>query len=142
MTQRTGHCLCGAVSFTVSAEPIGVRVCWCRDCQHLAANGTVNMIVPASALAVTGALSEHTKTAHSGNAITREFCAACGTHLFARSDARPQFRVVRVGNLDEPSSVRPQVNIWTASAPGWACMDPSLDRVEQQPLPPGQPAPA
>lgn len=142
MTQRTGHCLCGAVSFTVSAEPIGVRVCWCRDCQHLAANGTVNMIVPTSAIAVTGALSEHTKTAQSGNAITREFCAACGTHLFARSDARPQFRVVRVGNLDEPSSVRPQVNIWTASAPGWACMDPSLDRVEQQPLPPGQSAPA
>ena len=140
MTERIGRCLCGAVRFTLSAEPLTVRVCWCRDCQHLSANGTVNMIVPTSALAVTGPLSEHTKPAHSGNRITREFCSVCGTHLFARSDARPQFRVVRIGNLDDRSSIRPQVNIWTASAPEWACMDTALERVEQQPLPPSQPA--
>ncbi len=139
MTHRSGHCLCGAVSFSLTADPLTVRVCWCRDCQHLAANGTVNMIVPTSALAISGELSGHTKIAHSGNAITREFCPACGTHLFARSDARPQFRVVRVGNLEDPSSVQPQINIWSSSAPDWACMDSTLEQVDQQPAPPIQP---
>lgn len=139
MTQRSGHCLCGAVRFTVTGEPVTVRVCWCRDCQHIAANGTVNMIVPTTALAHEGLLGEYTVTAHSGNAITRQFCPACGSHLFAKTDARPQFRVVRVGNLDDPSSVAPEVNIWTTSAPRWACMDPALDHAEQQPVPPGSP---
>ena len=138
MTQRSGHCLCGAVTFTLDADPLVVRVCWCRDCQHLAANGTVNMMVPTSALTVSGSLAEHTKTANSGNAITRQFCPTCGTHMFARSDARPQFRVVRVGNLDEPSSIRPHMNIWASSAPTWACLDASIERVDQQPAPPGK----
>jgi hypothetical protein len=141
MTERTGGCLCGAVRFTLSTEPLATRICWCRDCQHLAANGTVNLMVAADGLTVTGALAEHTKTADSGNAVTRQFCPTCGTHLFAKSSARPQFRVLRVGNLDEPSSIQPTVNIWTDSAPTWACLDPALERVERQPLPP-QPATA
>ncbi len=50
MTDRTGRCLCGKVQFKLSAEPQMARVCWCRDCQHLASNGTVNALVPADAL--------------------------------------------------------------------------------------------
>ncbi len=136
MTERTGRCLCGAVSFKLGADPLAVRVCWCRDCQRIAANGTVNMMVAADALVVAGALAEHAMTAASGNEITRQFCPGCGTHLFAKSSARPQFRVVRAGTLDDPSSVSPTMNIWATSAPLWACLDPALERVEHQPLPP------
>jgi hypothetical protein len=78
-------------------------------------------------------LAEHTKPADSGNLLTRQFCPTCGTHLFGRSSGRPQVRVVRAGNLDNPSSVRPSMQIWTSSAPDWACLDPSLPRVERQP---------
>ena len=137
MTERTGHCLCGAVRFTLLGEPTTARICWCRDCQHISGNGTVNMIYPAEALSFTGTLSEYVSTADSGNAITRQFCPSCGSQLFAKSSARPQFRVVRVGNLDDPSSVKPSANIWAASAPGWACMDANIEQVAQQPLPPG-----
>ena len=140
MTARTGRCLCGAVTFELTAEPLVVRVCWCRDCQHLAANGTVNLLVPAEALVVSGTLSEHTKKAGSGNEVTRQFCPGCGAHLFARSSGFPQFRVVRIGNLDEPSSVRPRLNIWASSAPKWACLDPTLERAEHQSPPPRQPS--
>lgn len=136
MIERTGHCLCGAVSYRVLGEPIVARVCWCHDCQHLAANGTVNMVVPTSALTIAGVLSEYTSKADSGNDLSRRFCQVCGSHLFGNSSARPQFTVVRVGTLDDPSSVRPSMNIWTASAPTWACLDSTLERFEQQPLPP------
>ena len=141
MSERSGRCLCGAVTFKLVGEPLAARVCWCRDRQHLAANGTVNMLVLADALAVSGPLAEYTKTADSGNEITRQFCPSCGTHLFARSAGRPQFRVVRVGNLDEPSSIRPNMNIWASSAPNCACLDPDLEKVEHQPSPP-KPSPA
>lgn len=136
MTERTGHCLCGAVTFTLSADPLVTRICWCRDCQHIAPNGMVNLLVPAEALSISGTLAEHIKTADSGNQIVRQFCPTCGTHLFAKSSARPQFRVLRGGNLDEPSSIQPNMNIWVSSAPTWACLDSSLEQIDQQPAPP------
>jgi len=143
MTERTGRCLCGAVSFKLVTEPLTTRVCWCRDCQHLAANGSVNLLVSTDGLHFSGVLSEYTKIADSGDEVIRQFCPKCGTHLFAKSSnrpdfrvVRPDFRVVRAGNLDDPSSIQPSMNIWTVSAPGWACLDPALERVERQPLPP------
>lgn len=136
MTQRTGRCLCGAVSFELTLEPVATRICWCRDCQHLAANGTMNLLVPAEGLKVSGPLAEYTKAADSGNVVTRQFCPTCGTHLVALSSGRPQFRVLRAGNLDDPSSVVPTANIWASSAPSWACLNPQLERTERAPLPP------
>ncbi len=107
MTERAGHCLCGAVTFRLASEPLVTRICWCRDCQHISANGTVNMLVPTEALSISGDLSEYTSTAHSGNAVTRQFCPSCGSQIFAKSSARPHMRVVRAGNLDDPSSIQP-----------------------------------
>lgn len=139
MTQRTGQCLCGAISFTLASEPLASRVCWCRDCQHLAANGTVNALVHTESLEVVGTLANYVKTADSGNQITRQFCPSCGTHLFAMSSARPELRVVRAGNFENPSSIQPGMNIWTASAPAWACLDQELQQIPQQPTPPPSP---
>jgi len=118
MTERTGRCLCGAVSFKLVTEPLATRICWCRDCQHLAANGSVNLLVPTDGLHFSGVLSEYTKIADSGDEVTRQFCPKCGAHLFAKSSNRPEFQVVRAGNLDDPSSIQPSANIWAASAPG------------------------
>ncbi|MBW4049591.1 MAG: GFA family protein [Proteobacteria bacterium] len=140
MSERTGRCLCGAVRYRIAAEPGFTRICWCRDCQHIAGNGTVNMLVPAAALDVSGATSAYTSMADSGNQITRRFCPNCGCHLFADSSGRPHYTVVRAGTLDDPSSVTPSTNIWTSSAPGWACMDTNLERVERQPAPPQNPS--
>lgn len=142
MTERSGHCLCGAVSYRLSVEPLVTRICWCRDCQRLASNGTVNALVPTTALDIQGQVSDFVRTADSGNQITHRFCPRCGSQLFAQSSARPQFTVVRVGTLDDPSSVSPAMNIWSGSAPSWACLSSTLDRVERQPLPPPVAAPA
>ncbi len=136
MTDLAGKCLCGAVRFRVAAEPVATRVCWCRDCQHIAANGTVNVTVPTEAIEVSGELRDFTSAADSGNQVLRRFCPVCGSHLFASSSARPHLTVVRVGNLEDPSCVRPTINIWSASAPEWACLDAALERVERQPVPP------
>lgn len=133
MESRNGSCLCGAVTYQLSAEPVATRICWCRDCQHLAANGTVNIVVPSVELKISGELRVFAKTADSGNFIERRFCPTCGTHMFANSSARPQFTVVRVGTLENPSSVQPSANIWTSSAPTWACLNPTLEQITHQP---------
>lgn len=143
MTDRQGQCLCGDVQYRISGEPVITRICWCRDCQHLAGNGTVNVIVPAAALQITGETHAFTSAADSGNQIRRRFCPRCGSHLFSDSTARAHLVVVRAGTLDDPSSVTPAVNIWAGSAPAWACLDPTMERVEGQPTAPptaGQPA--
>jgi hypothetical protein len=133
MQTRTGQCLCGSVRYTIGAEPVAARICWCRDCQHIASNGTVNILVPSDSIEVTGPLTEYLSVAESGNQMRRRFCPACGSHLFANSSGRPQLTVVRAGTLDDTSGIRPTANIWCASAPGWACMDEELERVGRQP---------
>jgi hypothetical protein len=139
MTERAGSCLCGQVRFHLTAEPVMSRLCWCRDCQRIAGNGTANAIFPSDALSVTGEVAAFTRAADSGNQVTRRFCPRCGCHLFADSTGRPGLTVVRLGVLDDPSSVQPVANIWSASAPHWACLDPALERVERQPVPPQAP---
>lgn len=135
MTERTGSCLCGAVRYRLAAEPVVARICWCRDCQHLAGNGTVNALFPSDSIAVTGTTAEYTSVAESGNQVRRRFCPACGSHLFADSSGRAGLTVVRVGTLDEPSSITPVANIWAASAPAWACLDTGLQQAPRQPQP-------
>lgn len=136
MTERIGGCLCGAVRYRTTAEPLGARVCWCRDCQRIAANGTVNALFAAHSIEIDGAPAVFVRTSEgSGNAVRRRFCARCGCHLFADTPGYPGVVVVRVGTLDDPSSVRPASNIWSASAPAWACLDASIERVERQPPP-------
>jgi hypothetical protein len=141
MKELTGRCLCGAVRYRITAEPIVARVCWCRDCQRIASNGTVNVLVPTSGLESTGELGEYLSIADSGNEMRRRFCPSCGSHLFANTSARPQFTVVRAGTLDDPSAVRPAMNIWASSAPVWACLDEDLERIDRQPSPPPPPPP-
>jgi hypothetical protein len=133
MSIKTGGCLCGQVRYRIAAEPGPSRICWCRDCQRIASNGTVNVIFPTAAIEITGTPGQHTKVADSGNRVTRRFCPQCGIHLFSDSTGRPNLTVVRVGTLDEPASIRPTANIWSTSAPPWACLDPALERFERAP---------
>lgn len=138
----SGGCLCGRLRYTLDAAPAASRVCWCRECQRIAANGTVNVLFPSDRIALAGEPAAFSRTAASGNTVTLRFCPHCGTQLFSDSSGRPAWTVVRAGTLDDPSAFRPSANIWTDSAPAWACMDPALDRHAGQPAPPPSPAPA
>lgn len=122
-----GGCLCGQIRFRIAAEPGAARICWCRDCQRIASNGTANVMFASDAMEISGSPGRFDKPADSGNTVTRRFCTHCGTQLFSDSSGRPGLTVVRIGTLDEPSRIQPTANIWTASAPAWACLDESLE---------------
>ena len=123
----TGRCFCGAVRFQLDGPPVSTRACWCRDCQYVSSgNASINVIFAASSLRVSGTTSEYVSRADSGNVMRRRFCPTCGTALFSEAVARPDFVVVRAGALDDPEIGRPASVIWTASAPRWGYVDPSL----------------
>lgn len=137
----TGRCSCGAVTLTIEAEPVATRQCWCRQCQKIAAGGpTHNALFHTAAITMIGATGHNSYTAASGNTLTHEFCAECGTQILGHSSARPQFRVVRFGVLDEGHGLKPTAAIWLDDAPDWATIDPAVERWPQQPPAPGTPA--
>jgi len=131
---RNGGCRCKAIRFTLTAEPVSTRVCWCRDCQFWAAgNSAVNIIVPQAAVQVDGTPTRYDSLADSGHRMRRSFCATCGTPVFSQSLENTDYLVIRVGALDDASDLRPDVTIWTDSAPDWAVIDPALPSFPRQP---------
>jgi hypothetical protein len=52
-----------------------------------------------------------------------------------QSHVRRHLIGVRIGAFDDTDAFAPQQLAWTASAPSWACLDPSLPRSEGQPPP-------
>lgn len=134
MPDVTGGCFCGAVRFRFAEPPGMMRMCWCRDCQYLAAgNASVNAIFRTETLEISGDIQTYESMADSGNAMRRRFCPKCGTQLFSKSSSRPGMMVVRVGALDNREIGPPAGVIWTGSAPSWAHIDAGL------PTTPGQP---
>lgn len=132
----TGGCLCGKVRYESSAEPITARMCWCRFCQYIAAgNAAVSACFLTARMKISGETRDYESVADSGNKMHRRFCPNCGVHLFSEAQARPHLIFVRVGTLDDPGIVKPAATIWTAKAPGWACIDASLPAFEGQPPP-------
>ena len=75
MSGFSGRCLCGDVSYRITADPVVSRICWCRDCQRIASNGTVNAIFPTPAIAISGKPAEYLRPADSGHQVRRRFCA-------------------------------------------------------------------
>ena len=137
MSRYTGRCACGAVTATITGQALTVRQCWCRQCQQIAAGSpTTNAMFATDDLTIEGELATTSYTAASGNTLTQSFCAKCCTPVMGQSSARPQFRTIRLGFLDVPNDLAPQVAIWTEDAPAWAMIDPALEHFPRQPPPP------
>ncbi|MFM5949209.1 MAG: GFA family protein [Novosphingobium sp.] len=126
---HTGHCLCGAIAFSIAAEPIAARMCWCRDCQYIASGSpTVNVLFPEAAVTYSGEMTTLRLVANSGNTVERGFCPTCGAQMYSRTvvPAGTQPMRIRAGTLDNPGLIAPSAHIWVDSAPAWAVLDPTL----------------
>lgn len=134
----TGGCLCGAVRYEASGEPVFQLLCHCRDCQRHSGSGYgAGMRLPASCFRITkGEPRLYVTTADSGNTVTRGFCPECGTMVLLRVSARPDLVAIRAGTLDDPSVFRPEADIFISSAQPWDVMDPALPK--HQTYPPGK----
>ena len=131
----TGGCMCGAVRYECSAEPIAMGNCHCRDCQR--ATGTAfaaAIVVPRDVVTITGEVKYYEVTADSGQPIRRGFCPNCGSRLFGLR-ATADFLSIMAGSLDDPSEFRSAMDLYTASAQPWDYLNPDLPKFPQFPPP-------
>jgi len=137
----TGQCLCGDIRYSITAEPLGARMCWCRDCQRIACgSATVNVLFPTESVHFDGKMASLQSRADSGNLVERGFCPRCGTHMYSATVDPTGVPIrIRAGTLEDPDLMAPQAIIWTQSAPKWAVFDPDLPSYPQ--AAPAKPAP-
>ena len=131
----SGGCICGAVRYECSAEPLMSLNCHCRDCQHITGSAFVPVvIVPTDSLKVTkGGAKYHSVRGDSGNTISRGFCAECGCPLFSKLPSMPHIMAIKVGSIDDASWYRPTMDIYTDSAQPWDYMNPAVRKVAGMP---------
>ncbi len=118
MTARTlsGGCLCGAVRYTATGDPINVRLCHCRLCQKASGQPIfARALYPRSAVAITG----ETAGFRSSEDLERRFCPTCGTGLFAGRVSAPERYAITLATLDDPDALTPEAQIWTSRRIGW-----------------------
>ena len=133
-TRFTGGCMCGAIRYECSAEPVATLNCHCRDCQRLTGSAfVVELFVPRSAVTITGDVKYYDVKGESGSINSRGFCSTCGARLFGKPAILPDFSGIMAGSLDDPSWVRPGMDIYTASAQPWDYMNPELPKFPKSP---------
>lgn len=117
----TGGCACGTVRYKLTASPLIVHACHCRDCQRLTgAAFAINIWIEEKFVEAGGAAPKSFRlAAGSGKAHEVFFCAACETYLWSRYHIAPGALFVRAGTLDNPQAVRPDVHIFTRSKLPW-----------------------
>jgi hypothetical protein len=81
VSEKKGHCLCGAVSITAKAASNHVGACHCRMCRRWG-GGPFIEIDCGTDVAFEGA--ENISVFDSSAWAERGFCRSCGTHLFYR----------------------------------------------------------
>ena len=121
MAEIKGSCRCGKVSSASSADPIFVGVCHCRTCQKSTGTAYATVVaVPTATVTVTGTTKRFDDTGDSGQATHRVFCPNCGSTVAQSADAMPGVTMIPAGTLDDPSSVKPAMQIFCDSAMPWA----------------------
>jgi len=132
--QISGGCLCGAVHFKVDGDPVFAAFCHCKDCQKYTGTGhAAPMAFPESAVTITGATKSYTKTADSGNTITRNFCPNCGSPVFNTLALMPGVVIVPAGALDDPNEYEPAIAIYTSRAPKWDSTNDAVAKFPEGP---------
>jgi hypothetical protein len=91
------------------------------------------MLVPASAIKITGEPRYYAVTAESGKKIRRGFCATCGSPLFFKAEAFPDAIGITPASLDDPSIYKPGMSIYTSSAPAWATFSEGVPKFPKMP---------
>jgi len=130
----TGHCLCGAVSFTIGSPPLGMGQCHCRDCQKASGTGHMSLArFKRDDVKIMGTTASYASTAESGNINTRHFCSVCGSRVYGENSARPGLVNIAVGCIDDHSWFSPQVVVYAKDRPNWDVTSKDIPNFERMP---------
>lgn len=134
-TPFEGGCHCGSVRYSCTEDAEFTFYCHCNDCQRTAGSPfSVELMILSSAFESEGDLATYTVTGDSGKQVHRYFCPRCGSGVFLKCDADPGYVFLKAGTLDDGSSLRPDMHIFTAAKQPWVELGDSLPRYEKAPV--------
>ena len=129
-----GGCDCRAVRYRLTGPPLFVHCCHCRWCQRESgAAFALNAMIEADRVVHLAAESDIVDTPSAsgkGQKIAR--CPKCRIAVWSNyAGAGPAVRFVRVGTLDEPDRLPPDIHIFTATKQPWVALPPGAPAVPE-----------
>jgi len=127
-----GGCLCGALRYRVTGEPVAATLCHCESCRR--ASGGTNVAWAVFEKDAFEWLSGEPREYSSSSGIYWRFCAACGSLVGYRRDTRPGHIDITTGTLDQPGAYPPDVEIWVGEKIEWETLHPTLPKRDRSSL--------
>ncbi|HEY9100343.1 MAG TPA: GFA family protein [Thiobacillus sp.] len=130
----TGSCLCGAVHYEVSGDPLKFYHCHCERCRKSTGTGHATNLMLANAQLVFTQGESHLKRYKVPEAerFTRQFCDQCGS-LVARLVPEIEAVIIPAGSLDSEIPIKPQAHIFWDSRAAWSCDSAALPHFAEYP---------
>ena len=124
---REGGCSCGAVRYRLASDPLFTHCCHCLNCQRQTGSAfVINLLIEADRVELLAGAPQPVDVPRDDGSAQRIFrCPACQVAVFSQY-GRPEVRFVRGGTLDTPSSVTPDVHIYTRSKLSWLRLPDSV----------------
>jgi hypothetical protein len=124
-----GGCDCRHVRYRMVGKPLIVHCCHCRWCQReTGAAFALNAMIEADRVQLLSGevvVIETPSNSGKGQRISR--CPRCCLALWSNyAGAGEVLRFLRVGTLDDPDSLAPDVHIFTASKQPWVILPPGV----------------
>jgi hypothetical protein len=129
-----GRCTCGAVRYRMTGRPLFVHCCHCTWCQRETGSAfALNAMIEADRVVVlAGAPESVTIPSNSGKGQTVARCPTCRVALWSSyAGAGDAVRFVRVGTLEEPARVPPDIHIFTSTKQPWVALPPGVPAVPE-----------
>ena len=129
-----GGCTCRAIRYRMTSAPLFVHCCHCRWCQReTGASFALNAMIEADRVVVLKGEPEAAATpSNSGKGQKIIRCPSCRIALWSNyAGAGDAVRFVRVGTLDEPDRLPPDIHIFTASKQPWVVLPPGTPAVAE-----------
>jgi hypothetical protein len=120
-----GGCTCRAVRYRMTSAPLFVHCCHCSWCQRETGTSfALNALIESQRLVVLSGAPELVATPSAsgrGQKIAR--CPSCRIALWSHySGAGDVLSFVRVGTLDEPGRLSPDIHIYTSTKQPWVVL--------------------
>ena len=129
-----GGCTCRFVRYRMASKPLIVHCCHCRWCQRESgASFALNALIEAARLQLLhGDVEVITTPSKSGNGQKIARCPKCRIAVWSNYyQAGDVIRFIRVGTLDEPDRLPPDIHIYTASKQPWVVIPPGAPAVAE-----------
>jgi hypothetical protein len=129
-----GGCTCRAVRYKMTSAPLFVHCCHCRWCQRETGTSyALNAVIETDRLVLLSGAPEVVDTpSNSGKGQRIARCPVCRIAVWSHyAGAGDKLSFVRVGTLDEPDRLKPDIHIYTMSKQPWVVLPPDIPAVPE-----------